>query len=367
MNPRPCRTDSRAPFLQDRRTSGALQDGVSTLSSSWLRAATATCCLALALSVDAQTGNPSKDAYADEALKKGKEANAAGKFADAVKIFKETNKLQHNACYDCYMGLAVAYSGLGDARSAEDSSNKALTAATDAHQSAAAHFRKGSVLMRFAGGDAKRLAAAEGEFRQALSDDKEELSARFGLGLVLLKEKKDEEGINELKTLLSLAPTGPYADPAKTLIADPRRARERFAPAFEVTSLQGEKLSSSQLSGKVVILDFWATWCPPCREALPELKQLLKKYPRERLVLISISADGDEKTWKDFIAKKNMDWPQFLDGDRRLRKLFHVQAFPTYLVIDGEGIIQQEIVGTDPQHSVAYRLKDALKSMKELN
>ena len=113
-------------------------------------------------------------------------------------------------------------------------------------------------------------------------------------------------------------------------------------------------------------MDFWATWCPSCRESVPELKDLTRKYPSDRLVLISISADEDENSWKEFIAKKKMDWPQYHDSDRTIMRAFGVHSFPTYLVMDGEGIIRQRIVGLNPRETVVHRLKETLRSMPQL-
>jgi len=154
---------------------------------------------------------------------------------------------------------------------------------------------------------------------------------------------------------------------AKKMIADPRRARENYAPEFHFTTLQGEYLSSDQLAGKVVVLDFWATWCRPCRDSVPDLRDLQKKYSRDQMILISISADEDEEKWRDFIAKQKMDWAQFWDHDGAIRQSFAVHAFPTYIVINEKGVITQHIEGEDPRQSVAYRLKAALASNARLN
>jgi thiol-disulfide isomerase/thioredoxin len=303
----------------------------------------------------------------EAALDRAQKAIEAGKYAEAVKAFQEANKLEHGPCLACYIGQASAYVEIGDMRHADESADKAVSAAKTANEQSMAHATKGSVLMHFGSVDTKRLAAAESAFRQALSADDANVQARFELGVCLLKLKKDGEGLRELKAFVSGYPTSSLVRQAELLISNPRRAREWFAPEFSVSTLQGQTLSLHELAGKIVVLDFWATWCPPCRESLPEIKDLLKKYPREKLVVVSISADEKEAEWKNFVAKKGMDWPQVLDGDERMRNTFHVHAFPTYLVIDGEGVVRERIVGTDPQQSVAYRLRDTLKGMKELN
>jgi len=117
------------------------------------------------------------------------------------------------------------------------------------------------------------------------------------------------------------------------------------------------------LAGKFVVLDFWATWCPPCRASVGELKELTRKYPRDRVVLISVSADKEEDKWRDFVAKKEMDWHQYRDPAGTIQRTYGIHAFPTYIVIDTEGIIRQRIVGENPQQSIVARLKSTLATL----
>src|SRR5207248_2975337 len=114
------------------------------------------------------------------------------------------------------------------------------------------------------------------------------------------------------------APTGPGTDYARKLIENPKRARGAYAPDFQVVTQTGDSLSSQSLAGKIVVLDFWATWCPPCRASLPELKELTKKYSSSNVVLLSLSADDNEIAWRDFISKKQMNWPQYWDKDHHM-------------------------------------------------
>ena len=151
----------------------------------------------------------------------------------------------------------------------------------------------------------------------------------------------------------------------RELLANPDRARFNFAPDFQATTAAGAPISLHQFAGKVVVLDFWATWCPPCRSSVPELKELSKKYSGDQLQLISISADSDREKWQGYIAKKKMDWPQIWDSNSAIRNAFGVSSFPTYLVIDRKGIIQQRIVGLNPQQTIVARLKQELAKMLE--
>jgi peroxiredoxin len=204
---------------------------------------------------------------------------------------------------------------------------------------------------------------AETEYRAALAVDKNNANADFKLGVVLMRESQPAEGTQELQQYLKLAPNGDDATYATKVLADPKRAGQPMAPAFKVQTLDGETISLDQLSGKIVVMDFWATWCPPCVSSVPELKALTKKYSRSQLVLISISADQDQQAWREFINKKSMEWPQYWDHDGQIRNKFGVNAFPTYLVIDRDGFIAQHIVGLNPQQSVVSRLKDTLQAM----
>ena len=82
--------------------------------------------------------------------------------------------------------------------------------------------------------------------------------------------------------------------------------------------------------------------------------------------MISISADENESQWKEFVTTENMSWPQYRDADGRVRRAFQVESVPTYLVIDGDGVIKQRIVGLNPQETVVHRLKATLAAMPQL-
>jgi thiol-disulfide isomerase/thioredoxin len=119
------------------------------------------------------------------------------------------------------------------------------------------------------------------------------------------------------------------------------------------------------LKGKVVLLDFWATWCGPCRAALPHMQKIAKKFEGEPLVVLSVSLDQDEQKWKDFIAKNEMTWPQYLDGGFTgpVARLFSVNAIPHTFTIDADGVLQDEQIGDS---SVEGKLKKLIGRAKEL-
>ncbi len=133
----------------------------------------------------------------------------------------------------------------------------------------------------------------------------------------------------------------PPADaPVVKLLRDPIDV-----PPFSVTDLNGRAISSADLRGKVVIVNFWATWCPPCREEIPDLIALQTKY-RDQLVVLGISEDeGPVGEVEAFVAEHKMNYPVALTTPE-LRKVFRgVTALPTTFVVDREGRIAQKHVG----------------------
>jgi len=299
-------------------------------------------------------------------FKQGSDDLAAHRYDDAIKAFKKANQMRHDSCGDCYLEIAVAQTKLGQLNDALKSCDKAISCASDNQLRTAGHALKGHIL-ESTGDEPKKLKASEFEYQTAAQLDPNNAAIHLKLGTVLLRESHEADGIAELNTYLRLAPNGTDANYARKVIANPKRAGDTLAPLFSVTTLDGQQVSLDQLAGKIVVMDFWATWCPPCRAAVPEFKELTKKYPSSKLVLISFSADSDQQAWRDFISKHDMEWPQYWDRDGRIRSEFGVDAFPTYLVIDQDGFIRDRIVGLNEQLSVVGRLKQTLQAMLPAN
>jgi thiol-disulfide isomerase/thioredoxin len=117
-----------------------------------------------------------------------------------------------------------------------------------------------------------------------------------------------------------------------------------------------------EFRGKVILLDFWASWCGPCRSALPNLKRLQAVYGSPDFVVISISEDDDESAWRAFVASHGMAWPQRLDSDGSLESQFGVNALPTYVLIGRDGAVVQKFVGEAPAESIVERIGPDLKA-----
>jgi thiol-disulfide isomerase/thioredoxin len=106
------------------------------------------------------------------------------------------------------------------------------------------------------------------------------------------------------------------------------------------TAVDGRQVDLADLRGKVVLLDFWATWCPPCLEEAPALAAAYEKYRDQGFEIIGISLDQNQAALEKFTKDNNMPWPQFFDGqgwDNELAKRFKIQSVPTVWLLDREG------------------------------
>jgi thiol-disulfide isomerase/thioredoxin len=134
---------------------------------------------------------------------------------------------------------------------------------------------------------------------------------------------------------------------ARRYIHYPELARAAMVPPFVVTTVDGKMFSMDDLQGKVVLLDFWAVWCPPCRAALPHLREIARKFQGQPLVILSVSLDGDEQKWRAFIAKNKMTWPQYREAGVNgvMARMFGITAIPRTFLIDADGVLREEHLG----------------------
>jgi thiol-disulfide isomerase/thioredoxin len=114
--------------------------------------------------------------------------------------------------------------------------------------------------------------------------------------------------------------------------------------------------SSGSRAEKVVLLDFWASWCGPCRESIPDLKALQRTYGRDQLEVISVNEDKDENAGRSFAADNGMNWNVQFDPRGETAREHGVSAFPTFILINAEGHEVQRFVGEDSNEPLANRL-----------
>jgi len=111
---------------------------------------------------------------------------------------------------------------------------------------------------------------------------------------------------------------------------------------LKFTAIDGRQVDLSKLRGKVVLIDFWATWCPPCRHISPDIVDLYKKYHSQGLEVIGVSVDSDKQGLLDAVKNEGLVWPQYCDfkgADNEVAAKFDVQQFPTLFLLDKKGVL----------------------------
>jgi len=121
------------------------------------------------------------------------------------------------------------------------------------------------------------------------------------------------------------------------------------APGYELADLTGKMVSSSEFAGKVVILDFWATWCPPCREEIPHLVKLQSDYQGKGLVIVGLSLDAEgASVVAPFAQEHAINYPMLIGNDEVAKAYGGVNSIPTTFVIDRQGKIVKRFIGYTP-------------------
>src|SRR5262249_10504749 len=153
---------------------------------------------------------------------------------EALKAFRRANDAAGKECADCFYGMALAFEGLGASKNVVESCDRAIAlAGGDKTLMIRSRQAKAVALQALAQvKDQKKLQEAEAELRSALALDADAEFLHFNLGVVLMQEQRDADGIEELKRELALRPRSPYSQQATRLVENPRRAREAYAPDF---------------------------------------------------------------------------------------------------------------------------------------
>ncbi len=134
--------------------------------------------------------------------------------------------------------------------------------------------------------------------------------------------------------------------------------RNRRAPEFNLIGLKGHRVSLSEMRGKVVFIDFWASWCPPCKKEFPELNKLTKEYKSSQFVTLAVSEDKRRTNVKDFLSEY-FDMPAnlivLLDSKSDAIRKYSVGAMPTSFIIDTNGVIRYVHFGFNESDPDAWR------------
>jgi len=284
------------------------------------------------------------------AVKEAKEMEREKKPLFAADAYKKANKIAGGGCVECLAGVYKMQMMQGSFKDAITTATEMGALGTTPLVKSVAEYDRGRALTGKDGDKAKpeQLEAQLQAFQQAVALYPENVAAKYSAGQVQARLGRADEARKSFQECLSEMKPG---DPAwlriKHFADDPELSTHKMAPPFEVTAMDGTKFNLDAMGGRVVLVDFWATWCEPCNRELPNMKKIAKDFANDPLVIISVSWDSDEAKWKDFVAKNGMTWVQYRDTDHSLSNEFDINAIPHYFTIDSDGVLTAEMLGED--------------------
>ena len=306
-------------------------------------------CLLLLVSAHAVPQSGPTDPKAQKSYAEAEDLLKRHQNAWALDGFKKAAK-QDGHCIACDEQIINLGLEMDDYKAAMSAGQHIVTLVHHPKDIATAHYMFGTALLR--AGAAKHkddlLNQAQQEYKAALEADPTLQTAIFGEAMVLAWLNQDDAAKARFADYLKVAnPAKAEYKRAQRYSDRPELVRARMAPAFTIKTIDNKEVSLDDLAGKVVLIDFWATWCGPCREALPHVKEIAHKFAGQPLVVMSISLDTDDTKWRDFVAKNEMTWVQTRDNgfDGKVATMFGVHAIPATFTIDADGVLQDQHVG----------------------
>ena len=145
--------------------------------------------------------------------------------------------------------------------------------------------------------------------------------------------------------LTAMAPSSQSGDRTPYSPKEIDRLDRQKAPDFTLKDLRGNTFTLSALKGKVVLLNFWATWCPPCIAEMPQLNKLHKKLGPRGLHVVAVSTDNSIGYPRDFVSKNGIGFTVLYDENRTVTRSYKVFSMPTTFLIDKNGIIIEKFFG----------------------
>jgi peroxiredoxin len=135
------------------------------------------------------------------------------------------------------------------------------------------------------------------------------------------------------------------------------------AADFKLKDLEGNEFTLSAVRGKVVLLDFWATWCGPCRRELPSIEKIYQDYSKSGVIIAGVN-DEDSGKVKSFVKKNEYSFPTLMDSSRKVHAAFRVRAIPSVLVIGPDGVITKHFIGGRSEKDLRAALDQALSHVR---
>ena len=142
-----------------------------------------------------------------------------------------------------------------------------------------------------------------------------------------------------LSSLLSCSLSGPKENSVGPAVEG------QAAPDFLFKDQSGKRLSLSDFRGKVVLLNFWATWCPPCRDEMPSMQSLQRQMDKNQFIILALSVDDSWDQVNRFINQSGFELPVYADFDKKISSLYGTYKFPETYILDKRGVVAFKVIG----------------------
>ncbi|MBD3426673.1 MAG: redoxin domain-containing protein [Candidatus Omnitrophica bacterium] len=181
------------------------------------------------------------------------------------------------------------------------------------------------------------------------------------MNFTVLLNKMEEEAVKNRFVILPLVMLILLAGGVLSCQSSSAVSDGQTAPDFTLKDISGNDFSLSNTEGKVVILDFWATWCPPCRMEVPHFEALYRRYKSEGLVIVGVSLDrAGAAPVREFAREADVSYPLVMGDQATVSAYGGIRGIPTTFIIDRQGRIVEKVVGYRDREFFESRIKDLL-------
>ena len=260
-----------------------------------------------------------------------------GRIQDALNEFRRAAKLRDDKCAECFQRIGQVLLQIGQLKESAAALRQAaeLKPANEAEmynilgvvlylQNEKASFDEAVVALQ------KAIELSSGKV----------VKSYYNLGFALIKSGKEQEGIEVLKKYVELDPGSSEVAQAKAVIGNVKLVDARVAPSFSVKSHTGDEISLEKSRGKIVLLDFWASWCVPCRAQAPIVDRVSKSNKARGLVALGVVSGDAPEDAAAFMAQHPVSYDSVVDDQGAASRAFHVNSLPTIVAIDAKGEVK---------------------------
>jgi peroxiredoxin len=315
-----------------------------------------------AVGAHAQAAVAAVPAAAQAKLTEGAKYEDRRQLPAAQDSYKQALKVGGKDCVACLDALARVDMKMEAYKDSADAAGQLAAHSADPKRKAQAEYREGLALFRLYQAQTVGIGAiekdekhavlalrqAEPVLKQGETDDPTDEPLRMLHGRALAALKEDENASREFEACAAATGANPEeCTRARHFAKDVSLARGEPSPSFELAAMDGSKVSLDSLAGKIVLVDFWATWCSVCARDSDYVQSMLDTMDTSRFVLLEVNVDDEKEKWRRYVEDHRLHGTQTYDEKKIMSELFSVKAYPTYVVIDGDGMVRMRAVGIE--------------------